>query len=243
MLLKTLLEGGYLHGDCLTVTGKTLAENLEEITFNLDQKVIYPVSNPITPTGGVVGLQGTLAPDGAIVKVAGMEKLQFEGTARCFDCEEDAFAAVEKEDYKTGDVIIIRYEGPKGGPGMREMLSTTSAIYGQGNGDKVALITDGRFSGATRGFCIGHVGPEAAEGGPIALIEDGDTIRIDADAGTIDLMVEPDVLAARKKNWRPRETGFTSGTLWKYAQGVGPAHKGAVTHPGGAKEKKQYADI
>jgi len=243
MLLKTLLEGGYLHGDCLTVTGKTLAENLEEITFNPDQKVIYPVSNPITPTGGVVGLQGSLAPDGAIVKVAGMEKLQFEGTARCFDCEEDAFAAVEKEDYKAGDVIIIRYEGPKGGPGMREMLSTTSAIYGQGNGDKVALITDGRFSGATRGFCIGHVGPEAAEGGPIALIEDGDTIRIDADAGTIDLMVEPDVLATRKESWRPRETDFASGTLWKYAQGVGPAHKAAVTHRGGATEKKQYADI
>ena len=243
MLLKTLLEGGYLHGDCLTVTGKTLAENLEEITFNPDQKVIYPVSNPITPTGGVVGLKGSLAPDGAIVKVAGMEKLQFEGTARCFDCEEDAFAAVEKEDYKAGDVIIIRYEGPKGGPGMREMLSTTSAIYGQGNGDKVALITDGRFSGATRGFCIGHVGPEAAAGGPIALIKDGDTIRIDADAGTIDLMVEPDVLAARKKNWRPREMDFASGTLWKYAQGVGPAHKGAVTHPGGAKAKKHSADI
>jgi dihydroxy-acid dehydratase len=243
MLLKTLLEGGYLHGDCLTVTGKTLAENLEEITFNPDQKVIYPVSNPITPTGGVVGLKGSLAPDGAIVKVAGMEKLQFEGTARCFDCEEDAFAAVENENYKAGDVIVIRYEGPKGGPGMREMLSTTSAIYGQGNGDRVALITDGRFSGATRGFCIGHVGPEAAEGGPIALIEDGDTIRIDADAGTIDLMVEADVLAARKENWRPRETDFASGTLWKYAQGVGPAYKGAVTHPGGAKEKKQYADI
>jgi dihydroxy-acid dehydratase len=243
MLLKTLLEGDYLHGDCLTVTGKTLAENLEEITFNPDQKVIYPVSNPITPTGGVVGLKGSLAPDGAIVKVAGMEKLQFEGTARCFDCEEDAFAAVEKENYKAGDVIVIRYEGPKGGPGMREMLSTTSAIYGQGNGDRVALITDGRFSGATRGFCIGHVGPEAAEGGPIALIEDGDTIRIDADAGTIDLMVEADVLAAREENWRPRETEFASGTLWKYAQGVGPAYKGAVTHPGGAKEKKQYADI
>ncbi|HCD16427.1 MAG TPA: dihydroxy-acid dehydratase, partial [Rhodobiaceae bacterium] len=167
----------------------------------------------------------------------------FEGTARCFDCEEDAFAAVEKENYKAGDVVVIRYEGPKGGPGMREMLSTTSAIYGQGNGDKVALITDGRFSGATRGFCIGHVGPEAAEGGPIALIEDGDTIRIDADAGTIDLMVEPEVLAARKANWHPRETDFASGTLWKYAQGVGPAHKGAVTHPGGAKEKKQYADV
>lgn len=243
MLLKTLLDGGYLHGECLTVTGKTLAENLEDITFNPDQKVIYPVSNPITPTGGVVGLRGSLAPEGAIVKVAGMTKLQFEGVARCFDCEEDAFAAVEKGNYKAGDVIVIRYEGPKGGPGMREMLSTTAAIYGQGNGDKVALITDGRFSGATRGFCIGHVGPEAAEGGPIALIEDGDLIKIDAAAGTLDLMVDDAVLAERRKKWSPRETDFTSGTLWKYAQTVGPARYGAVTHPGGKKEKRQYADI
>jgi dihydroxy-acid dehydratase len=172
-----------------------------------------------------------------------MEVLQFEGTARCFDCEEDAFAAVTREDYQAGDVIVIRYEGPKGGPGMREMLSTTSAIYGQGNGDKVALITDGRFSGATRGFCIGHVGPEAAEGGPIALIEDGDKIRIDAEAGTIDLLVDEAVLADRKAAWSARENDFASGTLWKYAQTVGPAFKGAVTHPGGAKEKKQYADI
>jgi dihydroxy-acid dehydratase len=243
MLLKTLLEGGYLHGDCLTVTGKSLEENLEEITFNPGQKVIYPVSNPITPTGGVVGLRGSLAPEGAIVKVAGMEVLKFEGTARCFDCEEDAFAAVTNEDYAAGDVIVIRYEGPKGGPGMREMLSTTSAIYGQGNGDKVALITDGRFSGATRGFCIGHVGPEAADGGPIALIEDGDKISIDAEAGTIDLLVDDAVLAERKANWTAREHDFASGTLWKYTQTVGPAYKGAVTHPGGQKEKKQYADI
>ena len=243
MLLKTLLDGGYLHGDCLTVTGKSLAENLEDITFNPDQKVIYPVSNPISPTGGVVGLKGSLAPDGAIVKVAGMEVLQFEGTARCFDCEEDAFAAVASEQYKPGEVLVIRYEGPKGGPGMREMLSTTSAIYGQGNGDKVAFITDGRFSGATRGFCIGHVGPEAAEGGPIALIEDGDKISIDAEAGTIDLLVDAKVLAERKAKWQARENDFASGTLWKYMQTVGPASKGAVTHPGGAKEKKQYADI
>ena len=243
MLLKTLLEGGYLHGDCKTVTGKSLGDNLEEITFNPDQKVIYSVTNPLSPTGGVVGLTGSLAPDGAIVKVAGMETLQFEGAARCFDCEEDAFKAVEVGDYKAGDVIIIRYEGPKGGPGMREMLSTTAAIYGQGNGDKVALITDGRFSGATRGFCIGHVGPEAAEGGPIALIEDGDIIRIDAENGTLDLLVEDSVLAERHKNWQGKETDFTSGTLWKYAQGVGPACKGAVTHPGGAKEKRQFADV
>ena len=243
MLLKTLLEGGYLHGDCKTVTGKSLGDNLEEITFNTDQKVIYPVSNPLSPTGGVVGLTGSLAPEGAIVKVAGMESLQFEGAARCFDCEEDAFEAVEVGDYKAGDVIIIRYEGPKGGPGMREMLSTTAAIYGQGNGDKVALITDGRFSGATRGFCIGHVGPEAADGGPIALIEDGDIIRIDAEKGTLDLLVEDSVMAERHKNWQGKETDFTSGTLWKYAQSVGPARKGAVTHPGGAKEKRQFADV
>lgn len=243
MLLRTLLDGGFLHGDCLTVTGKTLAENLEGITFNTEQKVIYPVTNPLSPTGGVVALKGSLAPDGAIVKVAGMEKLQFDGTAICFDCEEDAFAAVERGNYKAGDVFIIRYEGPKGGPGMREMLSTTAAIYGQGNGDKVALITDGRFSGATRGFCIGHVGPEAAEGGPIALIENGDRIVIDAAEGTLDLMVDEAVLAERRKKWQPRETDFASGTLWKYAQTVGSARKGAVTHPGGAKEKKQYADI
>ncbi len=243
MLLKTLLEGGYLHGDCKTVTGKSLGDNLEEISFNPNQKVIYPVTNPLSPTGGVVGLTGSLAPEGAIVKVAGMETLHFEGAARCFDCEEDAFKAVEAGDYKAGDVIIIRYEGPKGGPGMREMLSTTAAIYGQGNGDKVALITDGRFSGATRGFCIGHVGPEAAEGGPIALIQDGDIIRIDAENGTLDLLVDDSELAERRKNWQGKETDFTSGTLWKYAQGVGPAYKGAVTHPGGAKEKRQFADV
>ncbi len=243
MLLRTLLDGGFLHGDCLTVTGKTLAENLEGITFNHDQKVIYPVTNPLSPTGGVVGLQGSLAPEGAIVKVAGMERLEFTGPALCFDCEEDAFAAVEQGNYKEGDVIVIRYEGPKGGPGMREMLSTTSAIYGQGNGDKVALITDGRFSGATRGFCIGHVGPEAAECGPIALIENGDIISIDASKGTIDLLVDDNILETRRKAWQPRENDFASGTLWKYAQTVGSARKGAVTHPGGAKEKKQYADI
>ena len=243
MLLKTLLDGGFLHGDCLTVTGQSLADNLAEIKFDHSQKVIYPVTNPLSPTGGVVGLQGSLAPEGAIVKVAGMERLEFTGPALCFDCEEDAFAAVEQGKYSEGDVIVIRYEGPKGGPGMREMLSTTSAIYGQGNGDKVALITDGRFSGATRGFCIGHVGPEAAECGPIALIENGDTISIDASLGTIDLLVDADVLETRRKAWKPKENDFTSGTLWKYAQTVGSARKGAVTHPGGAKEKKQYADV
>ena len=243
MLLKTLHEGGFLHGDCVTVTGKTLEENLSEIEWNPDQKVIYPVSNPITPTGGVVGLQGSLAPEGAIVKVAGLEKQQFSGPARCFDCEEEAFEAVENRQYKEGEVLIIRYEGPKGGPGMREMLSTTSALYGQGMGDKVALITDGRFSGATRGFCIGHVGPEAAEGGPIGLIEDGDIITIDAEAGTLDLEVAEDVMAERKKNWKPRKTDYNSGTLWKYVQLVGPARGGALTHPGAKEETHVYADI
>ena len=243
MLLKTLMEGGYLHGDCLTVTGKTLAENLEEISFDETQKVIRPITNPITPTGGVVGLQGNLAPDGAIVKVAGLEKLQFTGTARVFECEEDAFAAVEAEDYKEGEVLVIRNEGPKGGPGMREMLATTAAIYGQGMGDKVALITDGRFSGATRGFCIGHVGPEAADGGPIGLLKDGDIISIDAEAGTISVDLSDEELEKRRADWKPRDNGFGSGTLWRYAQTVGKARYGAVTHPGGKAEQKCYADI
>ncbi len=243
MLMKTLLAGGFLHGDCLTVTGKTLAENIDEVTWNPDQKVIYDVKTPITPTGGVVGLRGSLAPEGAIVKVAGMKRLQFEGTARVFDCEEEAFAAVEAREITDGTVVVIRYEGPKGGPGMREMLSTTAALYGQGLGEKVALITDGRFSGGTRGFCIGHVGPEAADGGPIALVENGDAIRIDAEAGTIDLLVEPSVLDERRARWTPRVNDYQSGVLWRYAQNVGPAHQGAVTHPGAKSERHVYADI
>ncbi|GLV25378.1 dihydroxy-acid dehydratase [Sphingobium sp. Cam5-1] len=243
MLMKTLYDNGLLHGDCMTVTGKTIAENIEEVTWNPDQKVIYDVKLPITPTGGVVGLKGSLAPNGAIVKVAGMHRLQFEGPARVFDCEEDAFAAVEARDIAEGSVIVIRYEGPKGGPGMREMLSTTAALYGQGMGEKVALITDGRFSGATRGFCIGHVGPEAAEGGPIALVENGDVIAIDAEAGRIDLKVSESVLAERQKNWKPRQNDYQSGALWRYAQNVGPAYKGAVTHPGAKTETHVYADI
>ncbi len=243
MLMKTLFNNGLLHGDCLTVTGKTIAENIEEVSWNPDQKVIYDVKSPITPTGGVVGLKGSLAPNGAIVKVAGMHRLEFEGPARVFDCEEDAFAAVEARDIAEGSVIIIRYEGPKGGPGMREMLSTTAALYGQGMGEKVALITDGRFSGATRGFCIGHVGPEAAEGGPIALVENGDVIAIDAEAGTIDLKVSESVLAERQKNWKPRQNDYQSGALWRYSQNVGPAYKGAVTHPGAKTETHVYADI
>jgi dihydroxy-acid dehydratase len=243
MLMKTLMAGGYLHGDCMTVTGRTLAENIERVTWNPDQKVIYDVKTPITPTGGVVGLRGTLAPEGAIVKVAGMHRLQFEGPARVFDCEEDCFAAVEARMIAEGEVLVIRYEGPKGGPGMREMLSTTAALYGLGMGEKVALITDGRFSGATRGFCIGHVGPEAADGGPIALVENGDTIRIDAEAGTIDLIVDTPTLDARRAAWRPRVNDYQAGALWRYAQNVGPAHLGAVTHPGAKAERHVYADI
>ena len=243
MLMKTMLAGGLLDGNCLTVTGRTLGENIDQVTWNPDQKVIYDVQTPISPTGGVVGLRGSLAPDGAIVKVAGMQRLQFEGPARVFDCEEDAFAAVEARLIEEGEVVVIRYEGPKGGPGMREMLSTTAALYGLGMGEKVALITDGRFSGATRGFCIGHVGPEAAEGGPIGLVEQGDRIRIDAEAGTIDLLVDDAVLAARRAAWTPRVNGYGSGALWRYAQNVGPAHQGAVTHPGAAAERHVYADI
>ena len=243
MAMKTLLDGGFLDPEPLTVTGKTLGENIEEVTWNPDQKVFYDVSNPLTPTGGVVGLKGSLAPDGAIVKVAGMARLQFTGPARVFECEEEAFAAVEARDIAEGSVIVIRYEGPKGGPGMREMLATTAALYGQGMGEKVALITDGRFSGATRGFCIGHVGPEAAEGGPIALVEDGDTIAIDAEAGTIDLLVDKAVLDERRLAWQPREHDYQSGALWRYAQNVGPAHEGAVTHPGAARETHMFADI
>jgi dihydroxy-acid dehydratase len=243
VLLKTLLDGGFLHDDCLTVTGNSLGDNLKDVEFNTDQKVIYPTSNQISETGGVVGLKGSLAPDGAIVKVAGMENVKFRGPARCFDCEEDAFAAVERREYKDGDVLVIRYEGPKGGPGMREMLSTTAALYGQGAGEKVALITDGRFSGATRGFCIGHVGPEAALGGPIGLLRDGDMIAIDAEAGTLDVELSEQELEARKKDWTMPEANFGSGVLWKYADQVGPARTGAVTHPGGKAEVVCYADV
>ena len=243
MLLRTLLDEGFINGDCLTVTGKSIAENISDVTFDSTQKVIYPANKPITKTGGVVGLKGNFAPDGAIVKVAGMDNLKFTGPARCFDCEEDAFIAVENKNYNDGDVIVIRYEGPKGGPGMREMLSTTAALYGQGKGDKVALVTDGRFSGGTRGFCIGHVGPEAADGGPIALIKDGDIISIDADAGTIEVDLTKEVFSKRKKQWVKPKTDYNSGTLWKYSRQVGPARYGAVTHPGAKEETHCYADI
>ncbi|OBQ89764.1 dihydroxy-acid dehydratase [Mesorhizobium sp. AA23] len=243
LLMKTLLDHGYLHGDCMTVTGRTLAENMEHVAWNESQDVVRPANRPITKTGGVVGLKGNLAPEGAIVKIAGMSELKFSGPARCFDSEEECFEAVTQRNYREGEVLVIRYEGPRGGPGMREMLSTTAALYGQGMGGKVALITDGRFSGATRGFCIGHVGPEAAVGGPIGLIKNGDVISIDAVNGTIEVALSDAELAARAKKWKARKTDYKSGAIWKYAQTVGSARDGAVTHPGGAKETHCYADI
>ena len=243
VLMKTLLDGGFLHGDCITVTGKTIAENLADVTVPTNQDVVRTTDAPLSPTGGVVGLRGNLAPEGAIVKVAGMKNLKFTGKARCFDCEEEAFSAVERRDYQEGDVLVIRYEGPKGGPGMREMLATTAALYGQGAGDTVALITDGRFSGATRGFCVGHVGPEAAVGGPIGLLQDGDTIIIDAETGTIEVDLDEAELTKRREAWKPRGTDYNAGAIWKYAQTVGSAEKGALTHPGGKAETHMYADI
>jgi dihydroxy-acid dehydratase len=241
--MKTLLDHGFLHGECLTVTGRSIAENLKSVKWNDDQDVIRPADKPLSPTGGVVGLKGNLAPDGAIVKVAGMEGLRFTGPARCFDGEEACFEAVKNKKYREGDVLVIRYEGPKGGPGMREMLSTTAALYGQGMGGKVALITDGRFSGATRGFCVGHVGPEAAVGGPIGLLRDGDIIELDAVSGTLNVKLSKAELDERARAWKPRGEEYTSGYLWKYAQQVGAARSGAVTQPGGSAEKECYADI
>jgi dihydroxy-acid dehydratase len=243
LLMKTLLEHGYFNGDCLTVTGRTVAENMKRVKWNPDQDVVRPADKPLSPTGGVVGLKGNLAPEGAIVKVAGMAALKFSGPARCFDREEDAFEAVKNRSYQQGEVLVIRYEGPKGGPGMREMLATTAALYGQGMGAKVALITDGRFSGATRGFCVGHIGPEAAVGGPIALVRDGDVIDLDAGAGTLSVRVSDEELSRRRAQWKTPQGEFASGYLWKYAQQVGPAIAGAVTHPGGLAEKQCYADI
>ncbi len=245
LLMKTLLDHGFLHGGCITVTGRTIAENMAKVTWNPDQDVVRPADDPITRTGGVVGLRGNLAPEGAIVKVAGMapDKLVFSGPALCFDSEEECFEVVRKKEYQHGCVFVIRYEGPKGGPGMREMLSTTAALYGQGMGDKVALITDGRFSGATRGFCVGHVGPEAAVGGPIALLRDGDIIEMDAVAGTLDVRLSEAELSARRAEWSPRPVPAKSGYLWKYAQTVGSALNGAVTHPGGGEGIPTYADV
>ncbi len=244
VVMKELLSAGYLHGDCITVTGKTIKGNLRGVAFPENQDVIYRVKAPLSDTGGVVGLKGNLAPEGAIVKVAGIarEKQVFRGPVRVFDREEDAFKHVADRKVKEGECIVIRYEGPKGGPGMREMLSTTAALYGLGMND-VALITDGRFSGGTRGLCVGHVGPEAQVGGPIALLKNGDIVHIDAIRGIMNVELSKTELARRRKNWKPKETQYASGALWRYAQTVGPAVNGATTHPGGKAEKHVYADI
>jgi dihydroxy-acid dehydratase len=242
MLMRALLDGGYLHGECMTVTGRTVAENLADVKFNPNQNVMRDTTNPLAPTGGVVGLTGNLAPEGAIVKVAGLKHMRHRGPARVFDCEEDAFAAVQGRNYKEGEVIVIRYEGPKGGPGMREMLSTTAALYGQGI-ENIALITDGRFSGATRGLCVGHVGPEAMDGGPIGLLQNGDVVVIDADKGTLDVELSDTELSERRRSWKPKSASFTTGALARFARNVGPARVGAVTTPGANVEVKCYADI
>ena len=246
VVMKELRKAGLLHEDCITATGNSIGEELDKIEREADGRVIYPVETPITKTGGVVGLKGNVAPEGAIVKVAGIEPQHqiFTGPARIFECEQDAFDAVQNRAYDEGDVFVIRNEGPSGGPGMREMLATTAALSGQGMGKKVALITDGRFSGATRGFCVGHVGPEAAHGGPIALLKDGDVITINAIEGSINVALTDDELEARKAVWEgPRKTIYASGALWKYAQLVGETYKGAVTHPGGAAELHEYMDL
>ena len=243
IVIKELLDHGYMHGDCITVTGKTLAENYQNVKFPENQDVVFPISNPIHPTGGVVGLKGNLSPEGGIVKIAGLKDLVFEGPARVFDGEQAAFDAVQNREYEDGEVLVVRYEGPKGGPGMREMLSTTAALYGQGAGDKVALITDGRFSGGTRGFCIGHIGPEAAVGGPIGLLKNGDIIRIDAEKGSLEVNLSDQELEDRRVSWKPRQTQYTSGALHKFTQLVGPARDGAVTHPGANSESHTFVDL
>ena len=246
VVMKELRKAGLIHEDCITASTRTIGEELDMIEREADGKVIYPIENPITKTGGVVGLKGNLAPEGAIVKVAGIppQHQPFPGPAREFECEEDAFEAVKDRAYEEGEVIVIRNEGPAGGPGMREMLSTTAALSGQGMGKKVALITDGRFSGATRGFCVGHVGPEAAAGGPIALLKNGDVITIDAVTGSLRVDLSDEELADRRAAWSgPKETIYTSGAVWKFAKLVGPTYKGAVTHPGAEGEKHQYCDL
>jgi dihydroxy-acid dehydratase len=246
VVMKELRKAGLMHEDCVTVTGYSIGEELDKVSLEADGRVIYPIETPITKTGGVVGLKGNLAPEGAIVKVAGMgeEEQSFTGPARVFECEEDAFEAVKQRAYEEGEVLVIRNEGPAGGPGMREMLSTTAALSGQGMGKKVALITDGRFSGATRGFCVGHVGPEAAHGGPIGMLKDGDMITINAINGELSVDLTDDELAARRAEWAgPKETLYASGALYKYAQLVGSTRLGAVTHPGAKAERHVYMDL
>ncbi|MFK7878686.1 dihydroxy-acid dehydratase [Roseobacter sp.] len=243
VVMKELRKAGLIHEDCITATGYSIGEEIDKVSLEADGRVIYPVETPLSKTGGVVGLKGNLAPEGAIVKIAGMEPQHqlFTGPARVFECEQDAFEAVQNRTYEEGDVFVIRNEGPAGGPGMREMLATTAALSGQGMGKKVALITDGRFSGATRGFCVGHVGPEAAHGGPIALLKDGDVITLNAIEGTISVDISDEDMVARKAEWTgPRQTIYGAGALWKYAKLVGPTYLGAVTHPGAKEEGHDY---
>jgi dihydroxy-acid dehydratase len=231
VVLKMLLDAGLLHGDCMTVTGKTMAENLAELDPpGPDGDVVHTLDNPLHEQGGIAILRGSLAPNGAVVKVAGIDELVFDGTARVFDGEDDAMAEILAGQIKPGDIVVIRYEGPKGGPGMREMLAITGAMKGAGRGADAALITDGRFSGGTHGFCVGHVAPEAVDGGPIAFVADGDRIVIDAAQHTIELMVDDTTLAERKANWKLPEPRYTKGFLAKYAKLAQGAEKGAITN-------------
>ncbi|MGO1537764.1 MAG: dihydroxy-acid dehydratase [Leucobacter sp.] len=229
IVMKALLEAGLLHGDALTVTGKTVAENLADVSSTLDGKVIRKLDNPLHANGGLTILSGSLAPEGAVVKTAGFEAENFEGPARVFERERAAMDALEEGRIQKGDIVVIRYEGPKGGPGMREMLAITAAIKGAGLGKDVLLLTDGRFSGGTTGLCVGHIAPEATDGGPIALVRDGDLIRVDIAAQSLDLLVDPTELEARRENWAPLPPQYTRGVLAKYAKLVGSASEGAVT--------------
>jgi dihydroxy-acid dehydratase len=228
VVLKSLLDAGLLHGDVMTVTGKTMAENLEDVVVSGDQDVVLPIDEPIAPQGGIAILRGSIAPGGAVVKIAGIDLDVFEGSARVFNDEQHALEALWDHQLKPNDVVIIRYEGPKGGPGMREMLAITAAIKGAGLGTSVLLITDGRFSGGTTGLCIGHVAPEAAHGGPIGLIEEGDTVRVDIPNRSIDVLVDESTLESRRKEWEPHPPRYTRGALAKYARLVGSAESGAV---------------
>jgi dihydroxy-acid dehydratase len=232
VVMRLLLEAGVLDGDCLTVTGRTVAENLAALDPPApDGRVVHTLSDPIHAEGGIAVLRGSLAPNGAVVKVAGIDQLRFEGTARVFDGEAAAMETILAGGINPGDVVVIRYEGPKGGPGMREMLAVTGALKGVGRGGDVALVTDGRFSGGTHGFCVGHVAPEAVDGGPIGLVADGDPIVIDAGARTIDLLVDGATLAARRAGWKVPEPRYTTGVLAKYARLVTGADRGAITEP------------
>jgi len=229
-VMKALLDAGLLHGEPLTVTGRSMGENLEALEIPpLDGAVLRRMDDPIHRTGGITILAGSLAPDGAVVKSAGFDAHVFEGTARVFDGEQGAMDAVTSGTLRAGDVVVVRYEGPKGGPGMREMLMVTGAIKGAGLGKDVLLLTDGRFSGGTTGLCVGHVAPEATDGGPIALVQDGDRIRLDVDAATLDLLVDADELERRRAGWKPLEPRYTTGVLAKYARLVGSAAQGAIT--------------